>query len=352
MTPEIEKVNETDKDTGRQLLMRFDHFATSINHLKDHFGLLKDSISKVFSSTMKKLLEKCSLNHKITLLGIQAFKNSEILDFSPSLQLLSLEDLEKIDRHKEISPGEALSVIGKSCKIINSNKIRAGDPLSILTYNTFYDILKFSNIQENDFQTSQSFLVDFQENFTPKQKKCFFDISSTISKKLGISLNPLILNFSEQKEKSRNQVKEEEWVVRNKVSLKNEENHETAKEENKGSQAGERKDNGKKGDELENIVAEMFDRFYFELEENLNNKKVVRTEDLGKQLKDINDISSHLLYENLEYYSRIEEKYTGKLLLWKLISKTLHEIRIFNIEQRNVINSNIDRLKDNRRYRH
>src|SRR5574343_567304 len=112
------------------MIEKFDSIVSPISELRSHYGLLKDSLSQTFTHVFRSILEKCALSSRVTNLGVLAHKFSDLLNSSCTLTLLTIDDLEKLDRYREISASEGLFIIGKSYKIIHTNKIKAGDPLS------------------------------------------------------------------------------------------------------------------------------------------------------------------------------------------------------------------------------
>ena len=348
LLPEIEKVIETNKEMCASLIEKFDLICSPISQLKPNLGLLKDTISQTFTLVFKAIVEKCALSGKVTILGLIAHKNSELLNLSCNLTLLTIEELEKLDRHKEISVSESLPIIGKSFEIIHSNKIPPKDVLSILTYNTFSDIMKLPVIIENDVQTIQKFLNEYKDNFTNKQKFSLLKSYTIICKKQGLTPDEGIIKEYEDK-KEENKLKDEQWVNINKISFKEEKKVEGENRE-KNVETNPRVYENKSKKDLGEQVEEGFNQIYYSLEADIKNKKKIEVDELSERLYVVFNISPGILYETIEYYSGIEEKSPTTSLLWRLISKAIKRKNIFRNHEQFSINRNIDRLVDKPRH--
>lgn len=318
----LSSINSKNKELGKNLIDTFDSLSSVIFTLKPQIGSLHDSLSKTFTKTFLTILEKCALSPKLTLLAIQGHKNKDLLQGTHTILDLTLSDYEKLDRLNEISPKETIPIIKKSCEHIFTNKIRANDPLSILTFILFFEILK--NPVLSEIQSVEEILENFKENFSPKQKNRLIEIYLTICSKLNT--NPqegLIKVYKEEGVKKKiheNRVEEGELKLR-KVKL-----NEEVKE-------------GKKED-----VESMFADLYYDIETKIVNGKRVDVDDLVNRLKVISEVNEKELYEELEYYSYNETPIRSKSLLWRLISKAISKGNIFTHEERNKINKNIDAI--------
>ena len=342
LLPAIEKTKETNNEMCSALIEKFDLICSQISQLKSQLGLLKDTISHTLSLAYKALVTKCALSAKVTILGVIAHKYSDLLSFSCTLTHLTIEELEKLDRHKEISVSESLAIIGKSFEIIHSKKIPPKDVLSILAYNTFISIMKNLILRENDVVSIIRYLNEYKENFTPKQKFSLLNNYTIICTKQGIAPDEGIIKEYEDK-KEENKSKDDQWVTLSKISLKEGKRNESGHKE-KNVETHARVYESRDMRSLEDEVSEKFDEIYFNLESDLRNNMKVDVDELSERLDFVFNLSPKILYGFIEQYSNIEEKTQIKSKLWRLISKAIQKKDLFKKHEKFTINRNIDRL--------
>ena len=343
LLPELEKITDANTELQNSLIEKFDSISFPISQLKSNYGLFKDSISQSFSQVFKSILEKCSSNIKIATLGILAHKHSDLLKVSCTLTLLTKEELEKIERHKQISASEGLVIIQKSCEIINSNKIPFTDSLSLLTFNTLISIIKFLTLRENDLNTIDSLLIQFKDNFTPNQKQSLIINYSSLCNKYGLIPSEAILKEYEDFKQNEEEIPKNEICI---SSIKDEEKDRGGiQEETKG-----RRNDYKNNTNLKDTVSHMFDEIYYWLEDCISRGITVDVTELADKLFKVFKISHKNLFDLMAYYSRTEKYNQKKSLLWRLISKAMAKKNMFLKNEKNIINKNIDILVEKANY--
>ena len=346
LLPEIEKITDANIELCNSVIEKFDLISIPISQLKFHYGSFKDSITQTFSHVFKSILEKCSSSSKVATLGILAHKNSDLLKISCSLTHLTIEELEKIERHKQISASEGIAIIQKSCEIIHLNKIPVTDSLSILTFNTLASTIKFLTLRENDINSIESLLIRFKDNFTPNQKQSLIiNYSSTCSKYGLVPSEGILKEYEEFKQNEENIPKVE---ICSSIVQDEEKVQEGNQEVNKDTK--ERGSDFKFKKNVKQEVSEMFDEIYYWVEESITRGENVDVNELSDKLFKVFKISHNILFELLEYYSRTEKRNQKKSLLWKLISKSIARKDMFWKDQKSLINRNIDRLVEKGKY--
>jgi len=324
LNSKLSSINPKNKELVNNLIDAFDSLSSLILTLKPQIGSLQDSLSKTYTKTFSTLLEKCALSLKLTSVAIQAHKNNDLIQGTHTILFITLLDYEKLDRLNEISPKETIPIIRKSCEHIFTNKLRAGDPLSILTFILFFEILKSPGLRETDVQSVEEVLEIFKANFSPKQKNRLIEVYLSICTKLNtVPQEGLIKTYQEEGVKIK---KLENRVEEGKLKLRKVKFDEEVKEKKVES------------------VELMFEALYYDIEGKLTSGKRVDVDDLVNRLRAISEVNEKELYDELEYYSYNDTPLKSKSLLWRLISKAISNGSIFTHEERNKINKNIDSL--------
>lgn len=323
----LSSLNSEDKDSILSTIQSFDTLSTLIFNLKDSIGQLKEIISNTYTKTFNLILEKCALSLKLTQIGIQGHKNKELLQTPYTLLYLTIPELEKLDHLTETNYKETLPIIKKSCEHIKTNQLKPSDNLSILTFMIFFEILKTSNFTQVDLELVQEILESFQDNFSPKQKTRLSEVYKSICANLNTELNAKIVKDYEVNAKPR----------------KTNENRERRTEEGelklKVIKASE-----EKKEEVGGSVEELFEKLYYDIENEINGRKRVDVNIVSDRLKAIASVNENELSAELEYYSYNEMPHVNKSLLWRLISKAISLTNLFDHDFRTKLNKNIDRI--------
>ncbi|OMJ76865.1 hypothetical protein SteCoe_23672 [Stentor coeruleus] len=358
---DIPKTNEMNKMQAGSLISKFIEISDQIFSLKNDITTMKELIKNIYTKTFSDLMTKFCLNSKIVLLAVSGLKNRDVLATECSLFHFSIEELEKLAQYALSDKYKILQILRKGCEIIESQKYRGNEPISIIVFNTLYDSLRFFNFEPEDAIHIETSLMKYQDNFTPKQKTKLLEIYIEICTKLGSKTNDQLLDDYYKKGAAPKSNKRNEAIQEPYIKKSNE-----AKIDNHSRYQNEIKiNNPPKNIEKENkknyyqrpethdreITFSLVDNLLAWLKSEIRANKRVELSDLIEKLKESTQISEDLMFERLYELSYNEKSSRDNSLAWKLISKAVSHGNILANDKRRNLNMQIDVItRSNKRY--
>lgn len=371
---DITKTSENNKIQAGSIISKFIEISDQIFSLKNDVTTMKEHIKKIYTKTFSDLMTKFCLNSKIVFLAVCGLKNRDILATECSLFHFSIEELEKLGQYTLSDKYKILQILRKGCEIIESQKYRGNEPISIIVFNKLYDALRFFSFESDDVTHIETSLMKYQDNFTPKQKTKLLEIYCEICTKLGSKENSQLLddyykNGAVPKSNKRNEPVQDPYTKNlNEAKINNpSRNRHEAKTDYPPRKLHEPKtENPPKIIEKENkrsfdqrpenhereMIFSLVDNLLAWLKSEIRAKKRVELSDLIEKLKESAQISEDIMFERLFELSCNEKSYSrDNSLVWRLISKAVSHGNMLGYDKRRDLNIQIDVITgSNRRY--
>lgn len=344
-----EDAKKSQKDESAKFIPVLNDISDLIIPIKPSLSTLKDTLATTFTKTFNEFVSKYNLSNKLALLAISGLKNIDLIQKKSTLFELTIEDLTKLDQYATIDKYEILTTLEKGCEIIYNNKLKAGDPLSILIFNTLNWTLSIKKFGASDVSFIENSLIKYANNFSPKQKIRLLEDYKKICRSVDYQVNNKVVSVYE----SNAQYAPDTILKENKESYPlskdiqaspdvlpatNKKTEPLNLEEKKGG-------DGFKINEadLRHSVRTSFKNILNDIRSNIKSDKRIEVSQISESFRNLFNRSAKFFHEALydfSYYEKIYDR--NSCMAWKIVSKSLSFGNIFEGHIRSEINMNID----------